>query len=70
MRESDPLYAERLARYATVHGQLSATSEGRLAQMVMAATPRGTGIGGRSAELNVGGIRVFVKRVPMTDWEL
>lgn len=70
MQGSDSLYAERLTRYATMHGQLSSISDQRLTQIVTAATPHGTGIGGRSAELTVGGTRVFIKRVPMTDWEL
>jgi hypothetical protein len=34
------------------------------------ATPLGAGIGGTSASLDVDGVRVFVKRVPLTDLEL
>ncbi|SDK42590.1 hypothetical protein SAMN05421874_107281 [Nonomuraea maritima] len=34
------------------------------------AVPLGTGIGGASARLEVGGTSVFVKRVPLTDLEL
>lgn len=70
MQDSDLWYAERLARYEIVRGQLSSTSDRRLTQIMAAATPRGAGVGGRSAELNLGDIRVFVKRVPLTDMEL
>ncbi|MFJ5223245.1 hypothetical protein [Streptomyces sp. NPDC088400] len=45
-------------------------SDRRLGEVVAAATPLGSGIGGRTAELKVGGTRVFVKRVPLTDIEL
>ena len=36
----------------------------KLKRAVAAATPLGSGIGGRSGELDVAGVRVFVKRVP------
>lgn len=45
-------------------------SDRRLEDAVSAAPGLGSGIGGRSAELEVAGIRVFVKRVPLTDLEL
>lgn len=45
-------------------------SDTRLAGVVADAAPLGTGIGGNSSELEVGGIRTFVKRIPLTDIEL
>ncbi len=63
-------YAVRLAAYVDVGTRLSLLSDRRLGDLVAAARPLGTGIGGRSAELDVAGTRVFVKRVPLTDVEL
>ncbi|MFC8981131.1 protein kinase family protein [Streptomyces sp. NPDC057411] len=66
----DPLHAARLAAYGTVATRLSLLSDRRLGEVVAAAVPRGSGIGGRSAELAIDGTPVFVKRVPLTDVEL
>lgn len=49
--------------------RLSGLSDRRLADRVAGATALGSGIGGRSANLEVDGITVFVKRVPLTDLE-
>ncbi|MGH3373122.1 MAG: protein kinase family protein [Actinoallomurus sp.] len=70
MHDPDPLYDARLAGHLTVSTQFSLLSDRRLGEVVAAATPCGSGIGGRSAELNIQGARVFVKRVPLTDVEL
>ncbi|OIJ99883.1 hypothetical protein [Streptomyces monashensis] len=70
MRDSDPFHAARLATYATVATRLSLLSDRRLGEAVAAADPLGSGVGGRSAELDIDGTRVFVKRVPLTDTEL
>ncbi|MER7132669.1 protein kinase family protein [Streptosporangium saharense] len=70
MLDQDLLRASRLAGYGTVSTQLSMLSDRRLGEVVAAATPLGSGIGGRSAELDVTGTRVFVKRIPLTDTEL
>ncbi|MFD0887752.1 protein kinase family protein [Streptosporangium algeriense] len=70
MLDQDWLRAARLAGYGTASTQLSLLSDHRLGEVVAAATPLGSGIGGRSAELDVDGTRVFVKRVPLTDIEL
>ncbi|MFB7496748.1 protein kinase family protein [Streptomyces sp. NPDC056161] len=70
MHHSDPRYAARLATYGTVATRLSLLSDRRLGEVVAAAEPLGSGLGGRSAELDIGGTRVFVKRVPLTDTEL
>ncbi|MET8187676.1 protein kinase family protein [Streptomyces sp. NPDC005246] len=70
MDHPDPRYVARLATYGSVSTHLSLLSDHRLGEAVAAATPLGSGIGGRSAELDVGGTRVFVKRVPLTDIEM
>ncbi|WP_225859002.1 protein kinase family protein [Streptomyces albicerus] len=61
--------AERRAAFGKVSTTLSLLSDHRLGEVVAAATPLGSGIGGRSAELDIDGTRVFVKRVPLTDLE-
>ncbi|GAA2639637.1 hypothetical protein GCM10010425_49860 [Streptomyces spororaveus] len=70
MHHRDATYAARLAAYGTVSTQLSLLSDHRLGEAVAAATPLGSGIGGRSVELDIDGTRVFVKRIPLTDIEL
>jgi hypothetical protein len=59
----------RLAAYSTVSTSLALRSDRRLGELVDAAVPLGSGIGGRSALLEVDGRPVFVKRVPLTDME-
>ncbi|MFE2376466.1 protein kinase family protein [Streptomyces sp. NPDC059398] len=63
-------YAARLATCTAVATRLSLLSDRRLGELVAAAGPLGTGIGGRAAEADIDGTRVFVKRVPLTDIEL
>jgi hypothetical protein len=60
----------RLAAHATAAATLAAYSDRTLQALVEAATPAGTGIGGRTALLDLDGARVFVKRVPLTAYEL
>ncbi len=69
MRRFDPRYAARLSAYGTVAARLSSLGDRRLGEVVSSASAVGSGIGGRSAELDVDGTRVFVKRVPLTDVE-
>src|SRR5690242_9139793 len=59
----------RLAAYSTVSTSLALRSDHRLAELVDAAMPLGSGIGGKSALMEVDGKTVFVKRVPLTDME-
>ncbi|ANS62361.1 hypothetical protein SLINC_0137 [Streptomyces lincolnensis] len=63
-------HAARVSAYVAVGARLSLFSDRRLEDAVSAAPSLGSGIGGRSAEMEVEGIRVFVKRVPLTDIEL
>ncbi|MEV5956551.1 protein kinase family protein [Streptomyces sp. NPDC051987] len=70
MPDQSLLRAARLAGYGAVSTRLSLLSDHRLGEVVAAARPLGSGIGGRSAELDVDGTRVFVKRIPLTDTEL
>lgn len=60
----------RLTAYSAVSTSLALRSDRRLGELVDAAVPLGSGIGGRSALLEIGGKPVFVKRVPLTDMEL
>ncbi|MFJ6484906.1 protein kinase family protein [Streptomyces sp. NPDC091682] len=69
MHDPDPLHGTRLVAYGSVSTHLSLLSDRRLGDVVAAASAVGSGIGGRSAELDVDGTRVFVKRVPLTDVE-
>ncbi|MDG9700825.1 protein kinase family protein [Streptomyces sp. DH37] len=59
----------RLAAHAAVSTALALRSDHALRELVDAAVPLGSGIGGKSALLEVGGTPVFVKRVPLTDVE-
>ncbi|MFE7314433.1 protein kinase family protein [Streptomyces sp. NPDC057555] len=70
MEESESVRAARRSTYATVGTRLSLLSDRRLRDAVAAAPSLGSGIGGRAAEMDVEGARVFVKRVPLTDLEL
>jgi hypothetical protein len=60
----------RRAAHAKAGAALAALDDRRLADVLSAATPLGSGVGGRAAELEADGVRVFVKRVPLTDLEL
>lgn len=60
----------RLAAHGAVSGELALLSDQKLRDLVDAAPALGTGIGGQAALLEVDGIPVFVKRVPLTDLEL
>jgi hypothetical protein len=59
----------RLTAYSAAATALALCSDRELSELVDAAVPIGSGIGGTSALLEVAGSRVFVKRVPLTDTE-
>ena len=60
----------RLADYATASTHLALLSDRRLRTLVDGAAPVGSGLGGSTAVLDVEGVKVFVKRVPLTELEL
>jgi hypothetical protein len=62
-------HAARLARYSEVSSSLALLSDRWLGRLVDDAGSTGSGIGGTSAVVDVGGVPVFVKRVPLTDLE-
>jgi hypothetical protein len=59
----------RLAAHGAVSTALALCGDRALGEIVDAAVPLGTGIGGKSALLEAAGTPVFVKRVPLTDLE-
>ena len=59
----------RLTAHGAVSTPLALRSDRALHELVDQAVPIGTGIGGKSALLEVAGTPVFVKRVPLTDPE-
>ncbi|MFI2317708.1 hypothetical protein AMK17_34505 [Streptomyces sp. CB00072] len=59
----------RLTAHSAVSTSLALCSDRALRELVDTAVPIGTGIGGKSALIEVAGTPVFVKRVPLTDLE-
>ncbi|WP_019069467.1 hypothetical protein [Streptomyces hokutonensis] len=59
----------RIAAHTDIATTLALLSDHELTELVDAGTPLGTGIGGRSALIEVDGRKVFVKRMPLTDVE-
>ncbi|WP_406150963.1 protein kinase family protein [Streptomyces sp. NBC_01012] len=70
MERPRPQPAARVSALAAVGARLSLLSDRRLGDAVAAGPALGSGIGGRRAEMEVAGVPVFVKRVPLTDIEL
>ncbi|MFJ1647070.1 protein kinase family protein [Streptomyces sp. NPDC088258] len=69
MKSPDRSRGARRAAHGAVSASLASHSDRALYELVAAAVPIGSGIGGKSALLEVGGTPVFVKRVPLTDLE-
>ncbi|MEU7424837.1 protein kinase family protein [Streptomyces sp. NPDC040750] len=69
MDETEPPPPARVSAYAAVGARLSLLSDRGLGEVVAAAPAHGSGIGGRRTEIEVEGVPVFVKRVPLTDLE-
>jgi hypothetical protein len=65
----DMAHGVRLTAYSAVSTSLALRSDRGLQELVETAVPIGSGIGGKSALMEVAGIPVFVKRVPLTDRE-
>jgi hypothetical protein len=59
-----------LRSYGAVSSRLSALDDQQLGALLRRASPLGVGIGGTCSLLDVDGVRVFVKQVPLTDLEL
>jgi hypothetical protein len=59
----------RLTAHGAVSTSLALCSDRALGELLDTAEPLGSGIGGKSALLEVAGTPVFVKRVPLTDLE-
>ncbi|MEV0589708.1 hypothetical protein [Nonomuraea sp. NPDC050310] len=62
-------HAHRLTAHKTVSTTLAGLGDHELTELVAHAPGLGSGLGGRSALLDVAGIPVFVKRVPLSDLE-
>jgi hypothetical protein len=65
----DMSHGARLARYSEVSSSLALLSDRKLGRLVDEASSTGSGLGGTSAVVEVAGVPVFVKRVPLTDSE-
>ncbi|MFF0294600.1 protein kinase family protein [Kitasatospora sp. NPDC004614] len=74
MRDAeDPATDARIRAYGTAATALALLGDRQLGELLAAAgesAPGGSGVGGRTGALEIDGIRVFVKRVPLTDLEL
>lgn len=60
-------HGARVAAYGSASTALALCADRALAELVDHAKPLGSGIGGKSALLEVAGTQVFVKQVPLTD---
>lgn len=60
----------RLGAYEAVSAALAGYDERELSALLDSGTPLGSGVGGRTVLLEVGGRKVFAKRVPLTEPEL
>lgn len=69
MNSPDLSRRARLASYGAVSTALSQRSDGALRELLDCGTPVGSGIGGHTVLLKVGGAPVFVKQVRLTDLE-
>lgn len=69
MKCPDMSHGARLTAHSAVSTSLALGSDRALRELVDGAGPIGSGIGGKSALLEVAGTPVFVKRVPLTDQE-
>lgn len=59
----------RLSAYRAVSSALASYGDRELRDLLDRGSPIGSGIGGRSVLVEVAGVPVFVKRVPLTDLE-
>lgn len=66
---SDMSQSARVGRYGDVANALALRSDRQLAESLERARVLGSGIGGTSVLLDVDGVPVFAKRIPLTDLE-
>ncbi|MFD8483073.1 protein kinase family protein [Kitasatospora sp. NPDC059673] len=69
----EPTTDARIRTYGTAATALALLGDRQLGDLLAAAgawAPSGSGIGGRAGTLEIDGVPVFVKRVPLTDLEL
>ncbi|MFC8519741.1 protein kinase family protein [Streptomyces sp. NPDC057257] len=59
----------RLTHHTTTATTLTQLSDTELGALVAGGVPAGHGVGGRATLIDVDGVQVFVKRVPLTDVE-
>jgi len=64
------MLTDRLRRHERVSGWLADRDDDELTSLLDAAPTGPVGVGGGSSVLDVDGVRVFAKRVPLTDREL
>ncbi|MEU9337070.1 protein kinase family protein [Streptomyces sp. NPDC048290] len=69
MKHPDMSRSARLAAYDAVSTSLAQCSDRRLRELMDAATPIGSGIGGKTVLLEVDGTATFVKQIRLTDLE-
>ncbi|MEV4186692.1 hypothetical protein AB0J28_35240 [Streptosporangium canum] len=65
----DMSQGERVGRYSEVASALALRGDRQLAESLEQARVLGSGIGGTSALLDIAGVPVFAKRIPLTDVE-
>ncbi len=66
---TDMSYRARVVRHRDVSTALALLGDDQLGRLVDAAQAIGSGVGGSSALLDIAGMPVFVKRIPLTDLE-
>lgn len=66
---TDMSHRARVLRYGDVSTALALLNDHQLGRLVATAQAIGSGIGGTSALLDIVGVPVFVKRIPLTDLE-
>ncbi len=66
---TDALVGERTARFARISAALAQQSDQQLTRLVNEAEQLATGIGGSTLAFDIDGVRIFAKRVRLTDLE-
>jgi hypothetical protein len=69
IQSHDAQVANRITTYGTLATELALLSDQRLTELLENARSIGTSIGGTSALLEIGGKKIFVKKIRLTDIE-